>query len=205
MKPFEPATQELRTGGGLVKRSTFLRILRRIAELSGVQLAPLSRASETGTGASYKLSVEASRKQWGVTINEDGNAAVGPGCVMIEGRGGYQILSTDSLTIGETGYIGISATVRFDIGPPTVDAEIRSEWRGWVTVTVAPSLKFKTEPPSSKVTVNYATRASTATELFLPLAYIEGDTATDLIRDGVTIRLADQGAFPQPLFIFALT
>lgn len=200
MKPFEPATQELRTGKGLVKRSTFLRILRRIAELSGVQLAPLSRSSETASGASYSLAADASRKQWGVKTAGEGFVSVGHGCVMIQGKNDFEILSSDRLAVGRSGFVGVLASIRYEIGAENVPEGLPPEFMGWITVTNGPRLAFKSAPTTSYLSINFATSDSDAGEIFIPLAFIEEGKITDLIRDGLAIRLVEQTYIPEPIF-----
>ena len=204
MKPFEKAKNESSKKNGLVRRSTFLRILRRIAQLSGIKLSPLIRSNETATGASLKVKADDLRKQWGVTLTEVTTAKVSPGSVMVSGSSESFLLSSDSLPVGLTGYVGISATVEYPIGAGNDDEGLEPEWMGWTNLTAGPTLKFKDAPPQSYLNINFSTLTSTPGEVFVPISYIEDGIVIDLIRDGIVIRLAPQGSIPEPLFSFAL-
>lgn len=199
MKPFEETTKALQSTNGLVKRSTFLRILRRIAELSGVQLAPLSRAGETASGASYALSADVARKSWGVSFVGAGRVRVGAGCVAVQGRIGSEVLSRDVLAVGAVGYVGVSVEIIFQIGAKNDSIHQRAEWLGWVTAS-KPELAFKSTPPDSFAEINYASVESQSKEVFVPIAYIENGAVVDLIRDGIVIKATDATAFPQPIY-----
>jgi hypothetical protein len=203
MKPFEKAKNELAQKNGIVKRITFLRILRRIAQLSGIKLSPLVQSSETASGSSHEIK-EDDRKQWGVSLIADNRAKVGYGSVMVSGSNESFLLNSESLSVGRIGYVGVSATLQYAIGAGNDAEGLEPEWMGWVNLTGEPTLTFKAEPPQSYLSIDFSTVTSTAGEVFVPLAYIENGAVVNLIRDGIVIRLAPQGYIPEPLFSFAL-